>query len=123
MKNIYVDFINLLHGYLIRNKEIHWAGGRQHKLCDDIESELMELEDRFAECSMGIDDSMFKIGDLKPLLPNSTDLSGMFDEMENDVLKLQKRLTPGKESGLLAICDELIEFCCKNRYLAKVFKK
>ena len=79
----------------------------------------MGLEDRFAECSMGIDDEEFKIGDLKPLLPNAEDLRGMLNELENDVLDMQDKLESGKESGLLAICDELIEMCCKYRYLAK----
>ena len=121
MKKEYVEFLNLLHGYLIRVKEIHWNTDTNsiHKICDEIQDCLMGLEDRFAECSMGIDDEEFKIGDLKPLLPNAEDLRGMLNELENDVLDMQDKLESGKESGLLAICDELIEMCCKYRYLAK----
>lgn len=121
MKKIYVDFINLLHGYLIRVKEIHWSAEKYstHKLCDEVQDGIMGLEDRFSECAMGVDGEEFKIGDLKPYLPNATDLEGMLKELEGDVLSIQKKLKPGKESGLLAICDELVELCCKYSYLAK----
>ena len=121
MKKIYIDFINLLHGYLIRIKEIHWNATRNstHKLCDDIQEELMELEDRFSECAMGVDNEEFQIGDLKPYLPNATRLPKMLKELEGDVLNIQGKLKPGKESGLLSICDDLIEMCCKYGYLAK----
>lgn len=122
MKRIYIEFLNLLHGYLIRIKELHWNADKYstHKLCDEIQDALMSLEDRFSECAMGVDNEEFKIGDLKPLLPNAEDLEGMLNELEKDVFNMQKHLKPGQESGLLAICDDLIELCCKYKYLAKL---
>ena len=94
MKKLYIDFICSLHGYLIRLKEIHWNtdNNSTHVLCDEIEEEIHDLEDRFAECIMGERGKKFKIGDLKPLLPNSEALMPMLRELEKEVIDMKKSL-------------------------------
>ena len=54
MKKEYVDFVCALHGYLIRLKEIHWNTNENstHLLCDEIDDDIHECEDRFMECFM-----------------------------------------------------------------------
>ena len=94
-----MDFINSLHGYCIRVKEIHWNtdSNAEHVLCDEIESDIHDLEDRFAECVMGITDKKVKIGDLKPLLPHSNNLKGMLKELSDETTDIMNKIE--KELG------------------------
>ena len=119
MKKDYVYFICLLHGYTIRVKEIHWntENNSEHLLCDEILDKLFECEDRFTECTMGLYDSHFKIGSLKPYLPNSKDLKAMLNELEKDIIDFRKTLKES-EYGLYNILDDMLESCGKYKYRA-----
>lgn len=120
MKKEYVDFICLLHGYMIRVKEIHWNtnSDAEHKLCDEIEESIHECEDRFAECAMGMDGAHFEMGKLLPMLPNAKEMIPMLKELEKDVLDMKKKLTGPENGGLLNILDDIQECCNKYKYRA-----
>lgn len=120
MTKLYIDFICSLHGYLIRLKEIHWntENNAEHLLCDEIMDCLSDCEDRFTECAMGITDSHFKIGDLKPMLPHADDLIPMLKELEKEVIDIEDKLSNKTERGLINILDELLENCNKFKYRA-----
>lgn len=119
MKKEHIDFICNIHGYLIRLKEIHWNtnNNSQHLLCDEILDDLSDCEDRFTECAMGIAGDHFKIGDLKPYLPNSTELIPMLRELEGDIVTFRKKLNEN-EWGLTNIIDDMLESCGKYKYRA-----
>ena len=93
MKKEYVDFVCALHGYLIRLKEIHWNTNENstHLLCDEIDDDIHECEDRFMECCMGMEGKHFEIGKLLPMLPNSKELIPMLKELEKDILDMKKK--------------------------------
>ena len=119
MDKNFVDFICCLHGYLIRVKEIHWntTHNSTHLLCDEIEDDIHGCEDRFAECVMGMADKKFEIGKLIPLLPNATDLKGMLNELNNDVIEMKKKIADKEANGgLFNILDDLQEVCNKYKY-------
>lgn len=118
MEKKHIDFICSLHGYCIRIKEIHWNtdNNATHLLCDDIEEEIHDLEDRFAECVMGESGKKFKIGDLKPMLPNSEALMPMLRELEKEVIDMKKSLDEYKDGGLFNVCDDVLEMCNKYKY-------
>jgi DNA-binding ferritin-like protein len=118
MDKKYVDFICSLHGYCIRTKEIHWSteNNSTHLLCDEIMESIDECEDRFAECLMGETGKKFKVGDLKPLLPNSETLMPMLRELEKEVIDMKKSLDEYKDGGLINVCDDLLEICNKYKY-------
>lgn len=120
MKKEFVDFICCLHGYLIRLKEIHWNtnNNSEHLLCDDIMDCLEDCEDRFTECAMGLSGAHFKIGDLKPMLPNAETLIPMLKELEKEVIEMEGKLTAKNEAGLVNVLDELLENCNKFKYRA-----
>jgi hypothetical protein len=120
MKKESVDFICSLHGYLIRLKEIHWNTNNnfEHLLCDEISDDLSDCEDRFTECSMGIEGTHFKIGDLKPMLPHSTTLIPMLKELEKEIIDFKNSLNDKKDSGLINILDDMLENCGKYKYRA-----
>ena len=87
MDKKYMDFICSLHGYCIRVKEIHWStdNNAEHLLCDEIEEAIHDLEDRFAECAMGMTGKKVKVGDLKPMLPHATKLKEMLKELADEL--------------------------------------
>lgn len=118
MRKELVDFICSLHGYLIRLKEIHWNtnSNSEHKLCDEISDAIDECEDRFAEAAQGVDGTHFKMGDLKPMLPNAESLLPMLKELEKEAIALEDRLTGKKDRGLVNVLDDIIECCNKYEY-------
>lgn len=118
MDKKYVDFICSMHGYMIRVKEIHWNtdNNAEHLLCDEIESSIHDCEDRLAECMMGITSKKFKVGDLKPMLPNNTDLKKMLQEFESETIDFKKSMDEYKEAGLVNICDDILECINKFKY-------
>lgn len=118
MDKKYVDFICSIHGYMIRVKEIHWNtdNNAEHLLCDEIEGSIHDLEDRFAECAMGITGKKVKVGDLKPMLPNNTDLKKMLQEFEGETIDFKKSIDEYKEAGLVNICDDILECINKFKY-------
>lgn len=123
MDKRYVDFICSLHGYMIRVKEFHWStdNNAEHLLCDEIEESIHDCEDRLAECIMGITGNKFKVGDLKPLLPNSNDLKKMLRELETETIDFKKKCDEYKEGGLINICDDILE--CVNKYKYRTTQK
>lgn len=118
MKKEYVDFINSIHGYLIRTKEIHWntKSNAEHLLCDDFHSELLELEDEFAECSMGMDGKHFQLGKLLPMVPNAESFMPMLLELEKDIVKMKKACSSDYCGGLSNILDEMLTLVNKYKY-------
>ena len=120
MKKEYVDFVCALHGYLIRLKEIHWNTNENstHLLCDEIDDDIHECEDRFMECCMGMEGKHFEIGKLLPMLPNSKELIPMLKELEKDILDMKKKLNGPENGGLFNILDDMQECCYKYKYRA-----
>lgn len=123
MDRKYVDFICSMHGYMIRVKEIHWNtdSNAEHLLCDEIEDSIHDCEDRLAECIMGITNNKFKVGDLKPMLPNNTDLKKMLQEFEKETIDFKKGLDEYREGGLINICDDILE--CINKFKYRTTQK
>jgi len=121
MKKNYIDFVCVLHGYLIRVKEIHWSTDSNaiHKLCDEIEDDIHDTEDRFAECVMGMEGKKFKVGNLMPMLPNAEELGGVLKEFEKDVIDFKKSIQDVPQNGgIFNILDEMIELANKYKYRA-----
>lgn len=120
MKKEFVDFICSLHGYLIRIKEIHWNtdNNSEHLLCDEIQDCIAGCEDRFTECAMGMEGVHFKVGDLKPMLPNNDSLIPMLKELEGEIIDMEDKLKDKKSAGLVNILDELLENVNKFKYRA-----
>lgn len=65
---------------------------------------------------MGMSDEHFRIGDLKPMLPNSTELKAMLDELEGEIIDFEEKLTGKKDGGLTNVLDELLENVNKFKY-------
>lgn len=118
MRKEIIDYICDLHGYLIRLKEIHWStdNNAEHLLCDEIMDEVRDNEDKFMESAMGLYDSKIKVGELKPYLPNATELKPMLNEMKSETVAIRGKLTKPEESGLVTVLDDILLFIGKYLY-------
>jgi len=118
MQKEIIDYICDLHGYLIRLKEIHWStdNNAEHLLCDEIMDNVRDNEDKFMESAMGLYDSKIKVGELKPYLPNATELKPMLNEMKSETVAIRGKLTKPEESGLVTVLDDILSFIGKYLY-------
>lgn len=115
-----LDYVCDLHGYLIRLKEIHWStnNNAEHLLCDELMDDIRDSEDKFMESAMGLYDSKIKVGELKPYLPNATELKSMLNEMKIETVAIRSKLTKPEESGLVTVLDDILLFIGKYLYRA-----
>ena len=118
MRKDILDYICSLHGYLIRLKEFHWStdSDAEHHLCDEISDCVSGCEDEFAEVAMGLYNEKIKVGELKPLLPNSNSLRPMLKELVGETLTMKKKLNREVEAGLCTILDDVIKGAQKYMY-------
>jgi hypothetical protein len=123
MRKDLMDFINSLHGYLIRLKEIHWStdSNAEHLLCDEIMDSLRSCEDEFTESAMGLYGRKVKVGDLKPYLPNAEELKPMLRELMTETVAMKKKLDKDNEAGLCNILDDII--ACSQKYMYRSTQK
>lgn len=118
MRKDIMEYICSLHGYLIRLKEFHWStdSNAEHLLCDEISASISDCEDEFTETAMGLYDEKVSVGDLKPYLPNATELKPMLKELVGETVDMKKKLNKDTEAGLCNILDDLIASSQKYMY-------
>ena len=115
-----LELLQSMEGYHQRLKELHWAADRhaRHILTDEIDDGVLDFEDELAEAVMGKLGEKFGSGDLKTMLPNAKELSGMLDEMEEDVNKFIDSI--GNEhgyGGIYNVTDDFLTKIYKWKYL------
>lgn len=120
LKNKTIEFLSGLEGMHSRLKTLHWStkNHSEHVLTDDIDSSVLEYEDKIAECVMGRLNVRFGVGDLKCLLPDAKTLDSLVNEMLNDVITFKKEIEGDiLNTGLNNILDEFIYDINKWNYL------
>lgn len=120
LKNKTIEFLSGLEGMHSRLKTLHWStkNHSEHILSDDIDSSVLEYEDKIAECVMGRLNIRFGVGDLKCLLPDAKTLDSLINEMLNDVITFKKEIEGDiLNTGLNNILDEFIYDINKWNYL------
>lgn len=116
-----LEFLSNCEGYHQLLKGLHWQTDNkaEHLLSDEIDSDVLEFEDRMAENIMGSLSEKYHTGDLKTMLPEATDIKGLLDEMENDILSFSDEIgEESKMNGLHNIIDDFLESINKWKYLA-----
>jgi hypothetical protein len=86
-------------------------------LTDDIDSSVLEYEDKIAENVMGCGAFRIGIGDLKTMLPSAKNLGDMLNELENDVKDFKSKLEDKKHSGIINILDDFLTDINTWKYL------
>lgn len=120
LKNKTIEFLNSLEGYHQVLKELHWSttNHSQHVLTDEIDEDILEYEDKIAECIMGRLNIRFGLGDLKTLLPEAKTLDTLINELLSDTISFKKSVEEDiLNSGLVNILDDLISDINKWNYL------
>lgn len=114
-------FLSALEGYHSQLKMLHWSttNYHEHELCDKINDDVLDYQDRFAEATMGLFNVRFGVGDVKSLIPESTQLQSLLHELESDVLKMKKNVDDdSKFDGVMNILDDILESVNTWNYLA-----
>ena len=120
IKNEIVTFLSVLEGNHQTLKGLHWSTDNhsKHVLCDEIDDAILEYEDKLAENAMGALSTKIDVGELKTLLPNAKDLSGLLAELENDLFDFKGKLGDDRKfNGLQNILDDFSEDINKWKYL------
>ena len=106
--------LNLLsncEGYHQMLKGIHWQTDNksEHLLADDMDSSVLDFEDKMAENIMGYLGEKFRTGELKTMLPESDTLKTLLDEMENDIISFIEEIGDDKKlDGIVNIIDDFL---------------
>ena len=120
LKEKTIEFLSSLDGNHELLKGLHWSATShaQHILTDEIDGEILEFQDKIAECVMGILDTKIGVGELKALLPNAKTLDALLKEMKKDVIDFKEFVGDSAEvSGLQNILDDLMSSINKWNYL------
>lgn len=115
-----LNFLRNMEGYHEALKMIHWSTDNkaEHLLTDEIDSDILEYEDRIAENIMGNLKIRYGVGDLKAFLPEATTLESILDELEDDVVDFKDEIDGNsKMGGLFNILDDFLESINKWKYL------
>ena len=90
-----IEFLSMLDGYHQVCKGLHWGAVKhsEHILTDDIDSSVLEYQDKLAEVVMGMIDDKFKVGELKSLTSDAKDCESMLNELENDIIDFKGKPT------------------------------
>ena len=119
-KKVILDFLCAIEGYHSLLKTLHWStkNHSEHILTDEIDSSLLEYEDKLAENAMGRLNTRFGVGDLKTLLPQAKTLDGALKELESDINEVKSKLDDDKKyAGIINILDDFCEDINKWNYL------
>ena len=116
--------LNLLsncEGYHQLLKGLHWQADNksEHLLTDDMDSSVLDFEDKMAENIMGFLGEKFHTGELKTMLPEADNIKSLVDEMENDIASFVEEIGDDRKlGGIHNIIDDFLEDINKWKYLA-----
>ena len=125
MKRSILIYINKLQAYKTAIKNIHWSSNNmsEHKLFDDIEDAVAEVQDEIAEVAQGVYGRL-KLNDLKPRRYNISTSKKMLQDLLNDTQQflttLRSKELVGVKSAVEAFIGKLnqfkylLDFCLKE---------
>ena len=125
MKKSILRYINKLQSYKTAIKNIHWSSSTmsEHKLFDDIDESVSNIQDEIAEMAQGIYGKL-KFNDLTPKKYKITTSKKMLQDMLNDtklfLSTLRSKELVGIKSEVESFVGEinqymyLLDFCLKE---------
>lgn len=120
LRNKTIEFLSILEGYHETLKQIHWSTSNksEHLLTDEIDSAVLEYEDKFAEVTMGHLNTRYGHGDLKCLLPEAKTTESLLKELKGDVLVYRKEVGDEPDrAGIINVIDDFISDINRWNYL------
>ena len=125
MKRSILIYLNKLQAYKTAIKNIHWSSNNmsEHKLFDDIEDAVAEVQDEIAEVAQGVYERL-KLNDLNPRSYNISTSKKMLQDLLNDTQQflttLRSKELVGVKSTVEAFIGKLnqfkylLDFCLKE---------
>ena len=120
LRNKTIEFLSILEGYHETLKQIHWSTSNksEHLLTDEIDSSVLEYEDKIAEVTMGSLNTRYGHGDLKCLLPEAKTTESLLKELKGDVLVYRKEVgDEPNRAGIINVIDDFISDINRWNYL------
>lgn len=134
MKRSILIYINKLQAYKTAIKNIHWSSNNmsEHKLFDDIEDAVADVQDEIAEVAQGVYGKL-KLNELKPRRYNISSSKKMLQDLLNDTQQflttLRSKELVGIKSSIEAFIGKidqfryLLDFCLKEDLKRRIVTK
>ena len=118
MKRSILIYINKLQAYKTAIKNIHWSSNNmsEHKLFDDIEDAVSEVQDEIAEVAQGVYGRL-KLNDLKPRRYNISTSKKMLQDLLNDTQQFLTTLRSKELVGIKSTVEAFIGKLNQFKYL------
>ena len=117
---------NKIHGVHTRLKELHFSAPciSLHKLIDDFDKEFLEFDDAVMENAQALW-GFIKVGDIKPVLPESTEFLELLGEIKGMLVSIKREASDNEIlwSGILNRVDDFMETVNKYIYLTQIALK
>ena len=125
MKRSILTYLNKLQSYRTAIKNLHWSSKNmsEHKLFDEIDDTVAEVQDEIAEIAQGVYGKL-KINDLKPRRYNITTSKKMLQDLLKDtklfLSTLRSKELVGVKSSVESFVGDinkyiyLLDFCLKE---------
>ena len=134
MKRSILIYINKLQAYKTAIKNIHWSSNNmsEHKLFDEIEDAVADVQDEIAEVAQGVYGKL-KLNELKPKRYNISSSKKMLQDLLNDTQQflttLRSKELVGIKSAIEAFVGKidqfkyLLDFCLKEDLKRRIVTK
>lgn len=134
MKRSILIYINKLQAYKTAIKNIHWSSNNmsEHKLFDDIEDAVADVQDEIAEVAQGVYGKL-KLNELKPRRYNISSSKKMLQDLLNDTQQFLTTLRSKELVGIKSAIETfvgkidqfkyLLDFCLKEDLKRRIVTK
>ena len=114
-----LTFINKLEGWKTAIKSLHWSADNmsQHKLCDDIASDIAAFQDKVSEVQQGIQDKKINKNELNPTPYKVKNLKSFVKDVIKDTTAFYKTLDGDDYIGMRSDCESFLSTMQSNIYL------
>lgn len=109
-KECVLNYIQFLEGSMIRVREIHWETESDsiHNVANNLLYELSYIEDSVAEQLMGLCGFRIHVGEILPVMPESTSMESLLKEIKTQTLSVL--LSVEDDENFIGVVYELEKF-------------
>ena len=114
-----LTFIDKLEGWKTAIKSLHWSADNmsQHKLCDDIASDIADFQDKVSEVQQGIQDKKISRNELKPTPYKVKNLKTFVKDGIKDTTSFYKTIDGDDYIGMRSDCESFLSTMQSYIYL------
>lgn len=120
-----LNYVNQLEGWKTAIKSLHWNAKslEQHKLCDDIASDIADFQDQVSEVEQSIHGNL-PFNQLKGTSYQITNLSDFINDVINESIKMYNSLSNSNDYiGMKSDFESFISEMQRKKYLVNFTEK